>query len=220
MKRDEMIERLRPYCEMKRTVTLVFGNQVLWARFSHVSRPGVAFEILSLERRILFRPLMLCVVLVHRPKSRNLCFVSPALEFERQHTPVPRLLVLLPSELMPTESRSVLRIPVSRFQKLPIRILGPERDWKANCVDLSSAGAMLEFTGNDRPPLQVDSRLPIDLEMEEETKTVLTQVKHVNGKRCGLHFQSFIKDGPMWVPPALEATLTRIEQAWVKQGLV
>ncbi len=220
MKRDEMIERLRPYCEMKRTVTLVFGNQVLWARFDHVSRPGVAFEVLSLERQILFRPLMLCVVMIHRPRSRNLCFVSPALEFERQHTAVPKLLVLLPSELVATESRSVLRVPVSRFQSLPIRILGPDRNWKASCVDLSSAGAMLEFSGRERPPLQIDASIPIDLQLEEDTETVLSQVRHVNGKRCGLRFQSFVKEGPMWVPHALRKTLSRIEEAWVKQGLV
>ncbi len=185
------------------------------ARFAAISDESITLAVDPECEKIGLHPLSPCL-LVFNHECQTLAGFSRVRELNYAKAPA-ELVLDLPFRVLSTESRTVFRVPVIVEHGLEVQLKAEDgRTWSVTGLDVSAGGILIEFASGSDPDFPVDTRLGIELRLEDKTATATGIVRHHHGSRYGLLFAESLQKGELIPEQQLRGLLTTLETRWLQ----
>ena len=222
---NRMYDRIALFCDQRKPVTLSVGRPplIVPARFRFVSENSrfVAFEVLDGVPNLEVSPGDPCTV-IFVDGLRTSVFASAALEYDAASKPLAILRIGLPEQIVRTETRSALRIPLHRESELRVTVHCRDRWWTATPVDISLGGVLVEFPPNEPFNAGEDDELLVDLELPGRVVQLEGMAQSRLGNCHAIYFSEVLRrlrHGDATPPDGLREILDELEDGWLRWGL-
>jgi hypothetical protein len=187
--------------------------------FAAASADGVTLVIDPDAEEVCFESLSRCLVSFADMNGINAFFAQVrALEHEQDSEKAALLQLLLPSQILSTECRSVFRVPVVPDHDLHVQLTtGDGRTWPVAPVDISMGGILISFPVGEDPGLGIGAQLTVQLCLGKEAMSLAGTVCHRRSRHYGLFFRDTLRRGEIVPCASLRAIVKQLETHWLQR---
>ena len=217
LEKDELDQLLQTLCTQGTPVTLISvdSGAIGRGRFRLFSNGLVTVDVLDKPKQVTCKPLTQCVF-VFRLGNRGCVFLALVESFCSDTTPE-TLVVRAPNQIA-SENRSAFRVPIFQDNSPLVRIKqNGHTIGTPQAIDISLTGILVEFPSEDVPEIDVDTKVQIELGLDDIEIDLVGDVRRRDGQRYGILFPETLKGAHVEPPDGLKTIVRKLEKIWLQR---
>lgn len=215
------VARILEECAARRAMALVLDLETEWlsrAEFVACSGASLALEVFNVTPDCFPAASLASVAFVWGEQTRM--FLAPVLGMDARPAPDPSRLELEP----PLEIASAMgmiryRVPVYRDSGLEVKVIPEDnpRLVRAQAVNLSLTGVLVEFTEASDPHLPVGARLTLAFSLGRQGASLAGEVVRTRHHQYGIRFLDAAGAAVVDAPEELRMIVRVLERRWLRE---
>jgi len=208
-------------CVARRTLALVLDLETEWlsrAEFAAFSDRSVMLDVFHATADCYPSASLALVAFVWGEQTR--AFLAPVVRMDARPAPDPsRLEIDMPLEIASAMGQIRYRVPVFHDSGLDVKVIPDDRPRlvRAQAVNLSLTGILIEFAEGADPHLAVGAGLTIALSLGKQGVSLAGEVVRTRERQYGIRFRDVWGIPLFDAPEALRMIVRVLERQWLRE---